>query len=123
MEMVMLCVFSGERDDANPRLAAARLRHAGVVVHELPQRYRALLDHPKDDFLEVVCDAADKAAMNDRAKWIGRLVKRYGGMVEMYGTAGQSYVPFKELFAAATEEMIEAANRRARRRTEIDRAN
>jgi hypothetical protein len=122
-QMMLRCVFSGNQL-IDPQLAASRLRRAGCVVYELPQRYRALLHHPRDDFLEVVVDAPeDAAAIAGLADWIGRQIERYGGFIEGYGpasafaTAGQPYVPFRDLFAAATEEQIEEANRRAVQRS------
>jgi hypothetical protein len=77
---VMVRVAFGGDCDPDPYSAARELREAGYDVHLLPNKYRRLLDHPFDDFLEAVIDGGDsKKSIRAAMEQVRGIVGRYGG--------------------------------------------
>jgi hypothetical protein len=109
-----LVVFSGELDP-DPDAAAEELRHAGFEVHRLPKKYRALLDHELDDFVEATIDAPaglsppgltvtdfDAKILSATMREVGHIVSQYGGCCEECGPIStDEYRPFEDYFGAA----------------------
>jgi hypothetical protein len=87
--------FSG---DCDPDLegATAALRQRGFEVLRLPEKFRPLLWHPRDDCLEVSIDAgsSDPSTLMDE---VSELVDRFGAEANDFGVCGPDHVPFSFL--------------------------
>ena len=92
--------FSG---DLEPDVdgAAIALRRVGFHVTRMPEKFRPLLAHPDDDFIEVAIDGTDDEKVIDSIMAeINAIVDRYDGLLDECGPIPSNRVPFEELFEA-----------------------
>jgi hypothetical protein len=95
-----LVAFGGDCDNVDPDQAADELRRAGYEVRRLPDKYRRLLDHPRDDFLEVIFPCVDDPkAINFVWKEIDRIANPYAGCCDECGPLDPDDERFADLFA------------------------
>jgi hypothetical protein len=92
-------VFSGDLEPNDPAAAALALARHGFEVTLLAERYRPLLAHPRDYFIEAsknVAAAGDDLMelADDMEGEVTALVGRYGGDVAECGLAEPNFVPF-----------------------------
>ena len=89
-----------DRDfDLDADRAADELRRAGYEVRLLPNKYRARLVHPLDDFIEAIIFGPDNSkVINATMKEVDAIVGKYGGVCLECGPIGRDYVPFADVF-------------------------
>jgi hypothetical protein len=98
MKRLVACVaFSG---DLNPNASAAAvaLARQGYEVALMPERYRPLLCHPLDDFMEVFRhvrgdEEAIARATSGMMDEVNAVVDAFGGSCFEAGPAENGYVP------------------------------
>jgi hypothetical protein len=116
-------VFSGDLEP-DVKGAIERLRKAGYEVHRFPKRFRRILDHPKDDFLQVLTlwpaggspdtDYLDPMINNMwRAMWraVDDIVQDCEGMCELIEIVDEDWTPFADLYAHDGANVVPFAKR------------
>jgi hypothetical protein len=100
--LTAIVIFTGDLDP-DPEAAAEALRKAGYEVAKMPEKFRPLLAHPRDDFFEVtkpvVCDLKD--IMNEAdimMDELNKLVDRYGAIADDCGPIDVDHIPFASVF-------------------------
>ena len=85
--------------DLDADLAADELRQAGYEIYRLPDRYRARLAHPLDNFVEaVVFGPNDPKVIGAIMDEVDAIVGKYGGCCFECGPIGRDYRPFADMF-------------------------
>jgi hypothetical protein len=114
--LMAIIIFSGDLDP-NPEAAAEALRKAGYQVIKMPEEFRPLLAHPRDDFFEVmkpvVCDP--EKIMDESSRMMDELneiVDRYEAIADDCGPIEANHIPFASIFGELTVRGSNRANRR-----------
>jgi hypothetical protein len=97
--LMVQVVFSGDFEPCDPAAAAVALARRGFEVTLLPEIFRPLLSHPRDDFIEAsknVAAAGDdfEGLVDDMKREVTALVGHHGGDVNECGLAEPNFVPF-----------------------------
>jgi hypothetical protein len=86
-------------DDHDADGAEIALRRAGYHVIRMPEKFRPLLCHPDDYFMEASIDGSDDdkivGAIMDE---INAIVDQYGGHCDEVQSITPDHVPFEALF-------------------------
>jgi hypothetical protein len=83
--------------ELDPAAAAAELRWAGYEVFLLPEKYRHLLTHPLDDFIEAHIEGPDDPKIiNAIVSEVEAIVDKYGGVCMEFGPVREDHVPFAD---------------------------
>jgi hypothetical protein len=98
-KLMATVVFSGELDP-DPAAAAAALREAGYEVVTMPEKFRSLLVHPRDDAMEVTkrivgYEVKQAIEMMDD---VNTIVYRYGAVCDECGPIDENHVQFSGLW-------------------------
>jgi hypothetical protein len=93
MKLVACVAFSGELNP-NANAAAAALGRRGFEVVLMPERYRPLLDHPLDDFLEASKRVRSEGAIaaSEMMEEVAAIVDAFGGDCFESGAVEDDYV-------------------------------
>jgi hypothetical protein len=100
MKIVGHIVFSGDLDDPpDPDAAEIELRKAGYTIARMPERFRPLLYHPLDYFVQAIAegvvsdeDKVVRAVMDE----INHIVNGHGGNCMEGGFEAPDYDPSSE---------------------------
>lgn len=110
-----LVVFSGELDP-DVEGATAELRQHGFEVVRMPEKFRRLLLHPRDDFAEVAktvrlssddwekLTAAEQKILNEIWDEARKIAARYGAEVDSFGPAQPGEQPFEVEFGELAKD-------------------
>ena len=117
-----LVTFDGERDP-DVEAAVAELRRAGFGVVRMEEKFRRLLHHPRDDFVEVSIDAelssddlqklsADERKIVDKFRQkVDAIVAGYRAEADSFGLAQPGELPLAVVFGrelVAADEALAA---------------